>query len=116
MLAEPAHAALVAELMAARREIARAAEDAERLRALRGRVDAAKRALGERGPVWWADGAPDLNRRLAKTTPYAGWAAAMARGAERGASSASTPPARTPSTNTPSTSTTPPHSRSASGR
>lgn len=36
-------------------------------------VDAAKRALGERGPVWWADGAPDYNRYLAKNTPYAEW-------------------------------------------
>ena len=37
------------------------------------RVDAAKRALGERGPVWWSDGAPDLNRRMARNTVYADW-------------------------------------------
>ena len=37
------------------------------------RVDAAKRALGERGPPWWEDGAPDFNRHLAKNTPYADW-------------------------------------------
>jgi hypothetical protein len=43
------------------------------LRAARARVDAAKRALGERGPVWWVDGSPDLNRRLARNTPYAAW-------------------------------------------
>ena len=36
-------------------------------------VDVAKIALGERGPVWWSDGAPDYNRRLAKNTPYADW-------------------------------------------
>ena len=36
-------------------------------------VDAAKIALGERGPVWWADGAPDYNRHMAKNTPYADW-------------------------------------------
>jgi len=36
-------------------------------------VDAAKRELGERGPVWWSDGAPDLNRRLARNTCYAEW-------------------------------------------
>jgi hypothetical protein len=36
-----------------------------------------KRALGERGPVWWTDGAPDWNRRLAKNTPYADWWAAQ---------------------------------------
>jgi HAD superfamily hydrolase (TIGR01549 family) len=27
-----------------------------------------QRALGERGPVWWYDGAPDLNHRMAKNT------------------------------------------------
>lgn len=36
-------------------------------------VDDAKRALGERGPVWWDDGAPDYNRHMAKNTPYADW-------------------------------------------
>jgi hypothetical protein len=43
----------------------------------RDRVDAAKRALGERGPAWWDDGAPDYNRHLAKNTPYADWWAAQ---------------------------------------
>ena len=38
----------------------------------RAEVDAAKRALGERGPVWWADGTPDLDRGLVANTPYAG--------------------------------------------
>ena len=36
-------------------------------------VDAAKRALGERGDPWWSDGAPDWNRHLARNTPYAEW-------------------------------------------
>jgi hypothetical protein len=36
-------------------------------------VDVAKRALGERGPVWWDDGAPDYNRHMARNTPYAAW-------------------------------------------
>jgi hypothetical protein len=36
-------------------------------------VDDAKRALGERGPVWWRDGSPDFNRHMAKNTPYAAW-------------------------------------------
>ena len=53
---------LVRELMAARRT-----RDREG-------VDQAKRALGERGPPWWDDGAPDFNRHLAKNTPYADWA------------------------------------------
>jgi len=33
--------------------------------------------LGERGPVWWADGTPDYNRHLAKNTPYAEWYAGL---------------------------------------
>lgn len=41
--------------------------------AARQRVDAAKRALGERGDVWWNDGSPDYNRRLVINTPYAAW-------------------------------------------
>jgi hypothetical protein len=43
-------------------------------------VDDIKRALGERGPVWWGDGAPDLNRYMAKNTPYAAWYANIGRG------------------------------------
>ena len=61
------------ELMAARRAVRSAslAEDPAALRAARARIQAAKVALGERGPVWWRDGAPDLNRRLLRNTPYA---------------------------------------------
>ncbi len=40
-------------------------------------VDAAKHALGERGPAWWTDNAPDYNRHLAKNTPYAAWFATL---------------------------------------
>jgi hypothetical protein len=36
-------------------------------------VDETKRALGERGPVWWKDGAPDLSRHVVKNPPYADW-------------------------------------------
>jgi hypothetical protein len=25
------------------------------------------------GPVWWSDGAPDLNRTMVASTPYATW-------------------------------------------
>ena len=70
---------LTKKLMAARRAkqaAMRAADDAAREIA-RQRVDDAKRALGERGPVWWTDGAPDLNRRMARTTVYADWFAAI---------------------------------------
>jgi len=43
----------------------------------RRRVDDAKRGLGERGPPWWQDGAPDFNRRMVANTPYAEWYAAL---------------------------------------
>jgi hypothetical protein len=73
-------ARLVRALMAARRAVglARRAGDAEGERTARAAVDAAKRALGERGPVWWDDGAPDYNRRMVARTPYAEWHAALA--------------------------------------
>ncbi|RXE16744.1 hypothetical protein DB804_02370, partial [Xanthomonas perforans] len=51
-------------------------DDAQRLLAARGAADAAKVALGERGAVWWTDGAKDFNRHLVKNTPYAAWFAA----------------------------------------
>lgn len=70
------HNALVKELMSARRAVRDATNDAERKNA-RAEVDSAKRALGERGPVWWTDGSPDYNRHLAKNTPYADWFAAL---------------------------------------
>ena len=66
---------LTRELMAARRAKGAAirAQDPDAREAARRRVDDAKVALGERGPVWWTDGAPDLTRHLARTTTYAGW-------------------------------------------
>jgi len=78
------HARLTRELMAARRAkgaAMRSGDVAARERA-RERVDAAKVALGERGPVWWSDGAPDLTRHLARTGPYADWYAGVATPAE----------------------------------
>jgi hypothetical protein len=62
-------------LMDARRAVrdAKAAGDDGALASARAAVDEAKRALGERGPVWWDDGAPDLNRRMVRNTPYADW-------------------------------------------
>ena len=61
--------------MAARRAVgvAKRCQDAPGEALARAAVDRAKRALGERGPVWWDDGAPDLNRRIARTTLYADW-------------------------------------------
>ncbi|QXG29324.1 hypothetical protein [Pseudomonas viridiflava] len=66
---------LVNELMDARRAVkaAKASNDAGRLKQARADVDAAKVALGERGPVWWEDGAPDYNRHKVDNTPYAEW-------------------------------------------
>ena len=74
-LPEKKRAALVRELMAARRAVkaALAAEDAAALKAARDCVHKAKVALGERGPAWWDDGAPAYNRRLAVNTPYKDW-------------------------------------------
>ncbi|CZT28208.1 hypothetical protein PCPL58_1752 [Pseudomonas cerasi] len=61
--------------MAARRAVktAKASEDPEALKTARTSVDKAKVALGERGDVWWTDGAEDFNRRKVKNTPYAQW-------------------------------------------
>jgi hypothetical protein len=73
---------LVSELMSARRAVKEAADDPDRLRAAGKAVDTAKVALGERGPVWWTDGAPDLNRHLARTTEYAEWYADVSSSAE----------------------------------
>lgn len=73
---------LVHALMAARRAVgeAKRAGDADALASARASVDEAKRGLGERGPVWWSDGAPDLNRHMAANTPYAEWFAALLPG------------------------------------
>ena len=66
------HEHLVWELMAARRAVRDATDSKERI-AARLKVNAAKQTLGERDEVWWDDGAPDYNRRLAVDTPYAAW-------------------------------------------
>jgi hypothetical protein len=68
---------LVRQLMQARRAMGIARRDGDRLAGAEAKaaIDLAKRALGERGPPWWTDGAPDYNRHLAKNTPYAAWAA-----------------------------------------
>ena len=70
---------LVRQLMDARRAVRAAlrTSDDGRLARARAAVEAAKVALGERGPVWWDDGAPDYNRFLVRNSPY------RARGAGR---------------------------------
>lgn len=66
---------LVNELMDARRAVkaAKASGDPDEMKTARASVQTAKVALGERGPVWWDDAAPDLNRHMVKNTPYAQW-------------------------------------------
>lgn len=78
-LAPEVRQALVDRLMEARRSVgsAKKAGDAEAGRRARAAVDSAKRALGERGPAWWKDGAPDYNRRMVSNTPYAQWFASL---------------------------------------
>ena len=72
-LAEDERKQFVSDLMTARRAVrdAGSSGDLEALASARLAVDRAKRALGERGPVWWSDGAPDYNRYLVCNTPYA---------------------------------------------
>lgn len=79
-LPEEDRQSLVNDLMTARRAVAQAKkadDEGEELRKARHAVNAAKTALGERGPVWWTDGAPDLNRHMARNTPYAAWFAGL---------------------------------------
>jgi hypothetical protein len=66
---------LVRRLMRARRQIMKAKRSGSlaMARHARRQVHKAKVALGERGPVWWNDGTPDYNRRLAVNTPYRDW-------------------------------------------
>lgn len=65
----------LARLMSGRRAVQAAmrAGDVMALQDARRAVDNAKRGLGERGPVWWADGQKDYNRHLVKNSPYAEW-------------------------------------------
>jgi hypothetical protein len=72
-------ARLTRELMHARAAARRAlrAHDPQAERQARRAVDAAKVALGEPGRVWWRDGAPDYNRRMARNTPYRAWFEAL---------------------------------------
>lgn len=67
---------LVQRLMSARRAL-RCVEKNQNRSEARSQVEEMKRALGERGPVWWTDGAPDDNRRLVRNTQYADWFAGL---------------------------------------
>ncbi|KPX27600.1 hypothetical protein ALQ08_03682 [Pseudomonas syringae pv. delphinii] len=80
-LSEDVRQQLVDELMAARRAVknAKAGADDAALKTARAAVNKAKVALGERGEVWWTDGAADFNRRKVENTPYAQWYEGLAR-------------------------------------
>ena len=80
----------VAELMSERRTVRAVQGNVRLLEQARRRVDRAKHALGERGPVWWEGGEPDLNRHLITHSPYAAWFAQAAAG------QSSVPEAKTP--------------------
>jgi hypothetical protein len=77
-LAEDDRQRLVNDLMSARRAVRDAKGDPDETAEARKRVDDAKVALGERGPVWWSDGTPDLNRHMIKNTLYANWYSRLA--------------------------------------
>ena len=70
--------------MAARRAVRVAVRqgDCEAEAVARAAIDAAKVGLGERGTVWWSDGAADFNRHMARKTPYADWFASVVPGVE----------------------------------
>ncbi|WP_271602723.1 hypothetical protein [Bradyrhizobium sp. CCBAU 45384] len=80
-IGEDERSKLTKRLMTARRAVrdAKAQEDPKAEAAAHRAVDLAKRALGERGPVWWDDGSPDLNRHMVKNTTYADWYAKTGR-------------------------------------
>jgi hypothetical protein len=74
-LPESVYQEQVKRLMAARRMVrdAKASGDESQERDARQQVDHAKRALGERGPVWWSDDEPDYTQCKIENTPYAEW-------------------------------------------
>ncbi|MEM7643330.1 MAG: hypothetical protein AAF366_12465 [Pseudomonadota bacterium] len=71
-LPEVERRAAVKALMQARRAVKDAGDD-DQTDAARAAVQAAKERLGERGPVWWDDGAPDESLKAPWTSSYADW-------------------------------------------
>lgn len=80
-LSEDERKAAVRDLMKARRAVGKTENDEEE-RAARDLVDEAKRRLGERGPVWWDDGAPDETQKAPWNSSYAGWWAGLGKDGE----------------------------------
>jgi hypothetical protein len=85
-LTEERRAALLSDLGRARAAVKAARRSGGSVAEAGAAVDRAKTGLGERGPVWWTDGAPDFNRHLAKNTPYADWFASIEDRPDRAAS------------------------------
>ncbi len=63
------------ELLNGRRALkaAKTSGDEDAITVARKMVARAQVGLGERGPAWWKDGAPDFNRTQVKHSPYADW-------------------------------------------
>lgn len=73
-LTEDERSRLVSALMDARAVgQAKRDGDADAERAARAKVHEAKVGLGERGPVWWQDGAPDETRHKVANSRYSTW-------------------------------------------
>jgi hypothetical protein len=78
-LPDAARRRLIKQMMQARMAVRKADDEAE-LADARAAVHTAKVALGERGPVWWGDGAPDYSGTDPAETPYANWWILVAKG------------------------------------
>ncbi len=76
--------AAIKAMMQARRDGAKAATEAEAQDA-RMRINAAKTRLGEAGPVWWDDGAPDESGLAPANSSYADWWAGLSEQEKKGA-------------------------------
>jgi hypothetical protein len=72
-LADDERAALVHKLMECRRALRGQPRGLPENHPIHEQIHEIKQQLGERGPVWWQDGTPDLNRKLVKNSPYADW-------------------------------------------
>ncbi len=68
--------AAIKALMQARRAVGQASSPQEE-RTARDAVQVAKEQLGERGPVWWDDDAPDEGGKHPSNSTYADWWAAL---------------------------------------
>jgi len=74
------------DLLNARRALkaAKSAGGEDAIAAARKRVAQARAGLGERGKVWWTDGAPDYHRMQVRLSPYADWFARVESGRPAG--------------------------------